>query len=484
MKPFVLFLFRLLLGMLVFLPFLIGVQSIQAQSPTADESVRLTPTNLTITGTRDSQQTRTLLLETTQPITDIDIVPLDLERADQTTVLPAAAIQVTLPTDQVPANGYLTIPITVSLKDVPSGEFAGSLLLKYAGGTETLPITVRVKDHWYLPLGVLVVGIVLGLLLAIYQARGRPHDLSLVRMGRLEAIVKAEKSDLPDAFVDRFEFYWQQLHAALQNARWDEAQQIVTSAETLWDKWRRTRPGWLAQLKFAKALQSQLDKDNRNHSSHYLNLLSRDLNNALLTTPDLTGPDQLRERLVLLSNQKNHYHQVVVLLEDMQRFYSLLTEDTRQNEWKQKYEQFQRRLKNLVPSEQNDLNQLHAEVREEVTNLLEEVKTKPAPAAKGPSTVVALSQPDRLSSPGDIFREARNAANNLEFITWLIYGIAALLLIGIGFNELYHNQPAFGTWYDYFKLFAWGLGSGTTRAAVGNLVQGWGESGLTPSAEA
>jgi len=55
-----------------------------------------------------------------------------------------------------------------------------------------------------------------------------------------------------------------------------------------------------------------------------------------------------------------------------------------------------------------------------------------------------------------------------------------LLLAGAGFGELYVTRATFGSnaWGDYFSLLAWGFGAEATRAAITDLVRGWGLPGI------
>ena len=114
----------------------------------AQTSVTATPSQLTIAGTRGETETRTLLLRATDPITGLHVIPLDLSRADGNAVLPADAIRVTLPTDEIAADTPLTFPVQVDLHGAPSGKFSGELLIDYHGGSLTVPMTVTVKVGW------------------------------------------------------------------------------------------------------------------------------------------------------------------------------------------------------------------------------------------------------------------------------------------------------------------------------------------------
>ncbi len=69
-----------------------------------------------------------------------------------------------------------------------------------------------------------------------------------------------------------------------------------------------------------------------------------------------------------------------------------------------------------------------------------------------------------------------DTGRRLRWFTWLTYGVAVLFLALSGFVELYAARTDFGARGvgDYFMLLAWGFGAEATRAAVADMVQGWG----------
>jgi len=162
---------RVLLTLVVLTLGLLLAATVDAQT-----GVTVTPSQLTVEGTRGAVETRTLLLRTSHPITSLQVIPLDLTRADGHAVLPAGAVQAALPADQIATGGLLTVPVTFDLHGAPSGEFSGELLVSYHGGALTVPITVTVRDPWLLPLVVLVAGVGLGAGVSTYRARSRPRD--------------------------------------------------------------------------------------------------------------------------------------------------------------------------------------------------------------------------------------------------------------------------------------------------------------------
>ncbi|MCI0528966.1 MAG: hypothetical protein L0Y56_16130, partial [Nitrospira sp.] len=122
------------LGVLAVLILLVFVFSLPARA-LAQTTVTSTPAQLTLAGTRGDTETRSLLLSATTPITGLQMIPLDLTRDDGKKVLPRTNIQVEKLPDQIAAQGFVTVPITFDLSQVPSGQFTGSLFVHHTEGT-------------------------------------------------------------------------------------------------------------------------------------------------------------------------------------------------------------------------------------------------------------------------------------------------------------------------------------------------------------
>ena len=103
----------------------------------AEPKVTITPSNLTVVGTKCPVffdcpvLKRRLVLQTNQAIANLQILSLDLDRTDGTTVLQGSAINPILSTTSVEPNQPLTIPVEFNLNDAKSGE-------KYVFGTENV----------------------------------------------------------------------------------------------------------------------------------------------------------------------------------------------------------------------------------------------------------------------------------------------------------------------------------------------------------
>lgn len=450
----------------------------------AQGGITVTPARLTVAGTRRAVERRTLLLRTTDPITSLQAIPLDLARTDCNAILPAGAVQAALLTDRIMAGSLLTVPVRFDLHGAPSGEFSGELLFSYHGGALTVPVTVTVKDPWPLPLVMLFAGVGLGVVVSAYRGRGRPRDDVLVRVGQLRAQTRgdAELAEKAEPFRERIEMHLMDVEAALQAEKWQDAQTAVGQAEAAWVKWRKGRNDWLAQLAYHVELAQRLEDE---ADAPYIQAVRRELEDALWEAPDLEGPDKLRERLDGLAQQINRYTRLQARLDELNGLRNQLPADQAE-QWRLKAQTFQRRLEDLKPGDETACQTLQGEVEAVIAELdqLISQRGEPEMIPKGVrdlgAVVLRLLAPAPSARPLTVEEQVTGAQARLRLFTWASYTITVALLAGAGFGELYVANASFGAnaWGDYFALLAWGFGAEATRAAVAQMVRNWGLPGI------
>lgn len=470
-----------LVGLIVLTTWIALIVGVRAES-----GVTPTPDQITVAGERGAVEARTLLLQATDPITGLRVISLDLQRADGATVLPAGAIRAALPADEIAAGSLLTIPLTIDLHDVPSGEFQGRLLVHYHAGALTVPLTVTVKDPWWLPLPVLFVGVGLGVVVSRYRAQGRPRDQVLMRVGQLRAQMRGD-ADLVEPFQARIEAHLVDVESGLQAENWEGARAAVERAEAVWTRWRKGREDWLAQFAYYAELVESLQKE---PDAPYIQAVRRVLEDTRREAPEMEGPPKLRKRLDAVARQINRYRRLESQLDELNALRNRLpAEQTEQAEqWRVKTLGFQRRLHDLDPNDEAAYGTLQKEVEEAISELGQQIAQadrleSAVTFSKGGRDLGAVVR--HLFAPPPAAREiteeaTTGAARRLRCFTWASYGIVVALLAGAGFGELYVANGTFGAnaWGDYFALLAWGFGAEATRAAVTEVVRGWGLPGL------
>ena len=459
-----------------------GVATVQAETtmqPIQQTVVGTRSLVESITGMRGSTETRTVLLETTTLLKQPELMPLDLYRADGAAVFPASAISLGKPSGK---PNELILPLQFDLGKAPSsGEFSGSLRLSDREGQPSIPIpvTIRVRDPWLLPLLTLLAGTGLGMGVSAYRAKGKPRDEILVRAGQLRSQMQDDRElEQAEAFRTRLESSLVDVRMALQGERWEEGKAAIAQAELIWGKWLKGQTDWLVQSQYAKTLKERLQDQNPNIP--YIQLVSRGVENTLRELPDLEGPNQLRDRLDELAQQINRFFQFQGKIKQLNGLTDQLLPEQKVI-WQPKVKSWEQQIESLQPADAAESSRLQTEVNSaiaELTQLI--VEQSPAAAvSKGVATVPFMAPaPSARSLTWE--EQGVKAGKQLRLFTWTSYAIALIFLTGSGFSQLYVDNSTFGAnpWKDYFALLAWGFGAEATRDAVTKMVQGWGLPGV------
>ena len=483
-----------------------------AQPILAQTTVIVTPEALTATGTRGETEPaiRTLAIRATEPITNLQIHALDLYSRDRDRVFPQSLITTPTAIGSVEVGTLTTLPVTFNLQAAPSGEFQGSLLLSYSDDQVTVPITVRVKDAWYLPLALLILGVILGTTVSSYSRWGKITDELTVGIETLRTQTQND-SEIPPSFASNIAVHLADAQLARDAKQMENARQSLNAAGEMWGKWFRERPEWLRALQVGKELQAQLAEQLTTASQvSYLKAIQSKLQTVLDNVANFDNTAALGKAINRFSQQSTQYLRV---LQQYQLFQQTLEEldpnallpsdqetlqdmNSRADAWKEI-------LMSLQPSDSGDdpqlqtiglaiveanpiLNTLKRKAEDSVpVDGLREFK---AGKGKGATETIHSSE---VAMPHARITETPVATLDDTFV---FNGIAALIknpkqrlqlfaiagylttigfLAGTGFNQLYLENPTFGSGglRDYFALLAWGFGAEATRSSITNALR-------------
>lgn len=474
-----------------------SLELLAPMSANAQGKVVAEPAQVTVSGMRGTVATRNIVLQTDTPINNLQLIPLDLNRSDGDSIFPAQAISVEKPSVSSTNQNIMMTLVKFDLKQVPrSGEFSGKLWLSYQDGEQVIPVTIKVKDPWFLPLLILLVGSALGISVSIYRTQGRPRDEILVRVSQVR-IQMQDDADFSkfEAFKARVEAHLIDVKMALQGERWDEAKNAVQQAELVESKWLKGRADWLAQLGYSDEIKQQFQDLDR--SVPFVQTVYRSLEDALRDAPDLDSPVQLRDRLQGLAEQVNCYLSLQAKIKQLHSLIEELSVEQATN-WQPKVQNLEQRIESLQPADLTKDANLRDEVEgaiAEITELLSQQADMVDPTeldfgvnvtgaiAKGVQIrdiMINLLGPAPSTSLLSWEEQASGANVRLKVFTVSSYIIAIVFLAGAGFSQLYVDKPTFGEnpWNDYSALMAWGFGAEATRDAVTKVVQGWSLPGL------
>jgi len=445
------------------------------------------PGQVVVGGVQGQRISRRVTLRETvggSPLTGLRALPQDLTTADGQVVLSATRVGVDLPADQIEGGGLLTTTLEVDLRGVPAGAYSGQVLFTAdSGNLLALPVMVNVQHGPFLPGLVLVFGVVLGLGLSAYRARGKPRDELVLRIVTIRQAME-DDADLAKDFGPRLNSTLNEAETALRQAQWEEAKAAIARAEKMVIKWRSAREAWMAQLTYLRdELLPRLEGD-----AWTLRKLRQQAEDAQTGAADFETPAALRDRLFEIEKTLARFEALKMKLEEIGGIRTTASvSDELKEAWRIKELALYKRLQALLPDDDNGWKQLEADVQA----LAEEMITKiqAAPEAKGAARgidealirLTSALQP--LLPAGLLLPDARPisveagsaASRRLGAFTLITYAVGGLILAGAGFSTLYLAQPTFGAQpvADYLSLLAWGLGAQTTFAAVADLLRGW-----------
>lgn len=457
---------------------------VSSTTANAQTKVSIEPEDLNIAGTRFSSAKiyRQIFITSNEPISNLQVSARSLYRTDGLAVFPKSAIKIQASEKQTNSTVF---PLDFDLQKTPSsGEFSGKLDLSYQQAGENLavtvgiPVTIRVKDSWYLPLFVLVVGTVFGFGVSHYRDRGQPRDEILARVGRLRTEMQ-EDIELIKApsFATQIEAHLYDVKAGLQGDRLETARIGIDKAEHIWAKWIKGRTDWLNQFAYLKELNQQLEDLNPNIP--YVQIVRRDMEDASREASNLEGPHKLRDRLDELARHINRFLELQVLDKQLKDLLGQLPLEEKPN-WESKIRDWQRQINLIQPSELQQDKTLLSEMEEAIAQLSQIVarRSPKSATAKGILSIPHLA-PAPSARPLNWERQISAAGWRLWWFKKVSYAIALFFLTGAGFSQLYVDHPTFGASpvKDYFALLAWGFGAEASRDAVTKMIQGWGVRG-------
>ena len=480
----------------------------------AEAKVLATPEALTVTGIRGTvlPQTRTLALRSTAPVANLRVYAFDLYNSDRDRIFPKRLITLPPTIAQVNVDNLETLPVDFNLQDAPSGEFRGDILLSYQGTEVTVPVIVRVKDPWYLPFGLLVFGVILGTTVSSYSRWGRTTDEITVSLDSLRTQSESDK-EIPDSFASRIATYLVDAKISRDTKQLEAARQSLTEARSLWSRWFRQRPEWLAALKIGTTVAENLATlPPHEVQTRYIQRILRDLKDTLARVADFANPNEFGQQINRYSRQQALYLRVYRQCLDLQNALGTFKSSTLESLDRDQLQtlndtavDLKQQLSNLLPSDQPDQTELlvmETEINQVVAAakvLQSKVDDSPPiddigdfKKGQGKSVTGESAAPEPaievpVSSTHEIPTFAADENPILKGIAVLIpkpnqrlqlfsfagYLTTIAFLAGTGFNQLYLDRPTFGAdgLKDYFSLLAWGFGAEATRSAVTNALR-------------
>ncbi len=489
------------------LPVLVGAQAV----------VGTNPLSVTVAATRGDVQERTILLDTSAPVTGLTVLISDLPRADNRAALPRSAVQVLSSTATITPGEHLSLPLRFDLAGAESGDYAGSLLVSYtsagAPSTLTIPLRITVKDAPYVPLLLLIAGVVLASAISYYRSSVQPRDQAFIRsdglrnqFGGLSGTAEA------GSFVRAANLRLAQADRAIRNGKLEEAAPLLDDADNLLKKWLDNADDWTALVGRTTQIESGLAAQGVDDGLAFAPAFKKRLADLRVSAASYDSPasyesainDGAIAPLNAFVAQRAKVAPLATLVEQAQTKLKLLSApgDLSLNvqDYAAKVAAVQARLAKVTPDQPDaaigdDADALFAAGQTLLPQIdpprsanLNDLALDPDAARRAAMEKVQKISPtlyDMLSgAPAAAARttdlrseggraERRQLAYNIARV-----GIAILFLAGAGFNELYVKNAFFGAdrFADYLALLIWGFSAETSRAAITDLANRLGVS--------
>ncbi|MFZ5909171.1 MAG: hypothetical protein ACOYYU_04065 [Chloroflexota bacterium] len=450
--------------------------------------ITLTPSSLTIAGIRGTSITRTVLIQASGGEVDLQLIPLDLSRNDGKGILPASAISFESRDIKVDPKNPITIPITINLAGVGSGEYTGTLLVQNGENATSLDLTVKVKDPLVWPLITLFIGVLLSSGVSYYIKKGKNRDAVLSMIGHLTQKFDADDEYKASKIGLAFQTYVNNsivdARVALREEKWEEANTAAKEAENYWRKWVKGRSDWILLSQSydrQKAVIAKLIKFNTPELkpiSPFLVGLDRLADDAIKQAPTKDKTDLVRDELEKVNKQAKGYDDISNAIDKFYKMVNKLQKDSEKAEWRKIAEKLEESLNEADP------NQPLTEIKNQVENKMAELE-KLLPSVDeqsgrglnltGRKAIIENREIDAIGI-NVVQNETSQSDIRQKIFLGASFVIGVVLLAGAGFGELYVTPDTFGSnpWGDYFSLLAWGFGAEATRNAIAGLVEGWG----------
>ncbi|MEM9008272.1 MAG: hypothetical protein AAGE59_32780 [Cyanobacteria bacterium P01_F01_bin.86] len=442
--------------------------------------VLITPDTINISGRHGSRESRFLLLQTDEAITQLELISLDLERMDGQKVLSADAIQLPdapPPPTEIQADGAVKVPLTLDLsKATSNGQFQGVLLVKYEGGQQLVPLTVNVQARPWLPALILLLGVFVGMGLSDYRRQGLDRDELTLAVGKLKRQVRADQTlpadeAIPEVFTRRIQAYLYDVEASLVNQDWVKAKTQLGRAQGVWNAWKRQPENWLAQFKYYQTLKEEAGKLG---STYYIKTVLTNLEDCHNQIPSFSSPSELKDRLDDIRQQIDRFHEGYARTTALKNLGDKFRDSTARSDWDKTVAALTAELYRLNPSSEKAFKDWEASTQTAVDEAVPQEEAVQARTIQSSDVKKGAPSPAAPSPP--LSKPVRLARWRLRLFNWGSRGVVVLFLSWAGFSELYLNQPTFGMQplSDYFSLLVWGFGAEVTRESVAKRLKNLG----------
>jgi hypothetical protein len=484
----------------------IGVLVVLGLPAIAEDAVKTTPSQIVVTGEHcprwacgwwsggRRKEARRLVLMSPKPdeagakktdkpkveavAQSIRIVSLDLDRKDSQFVFSAKQIAVDQPGEIKLLPGQaLPIPLAFQLgESAASGEYAGNLLIQHDKGDLLVPVTVKLRDPWWIAAGVLGFGVGLASVLSFYQAEGFDRDEVRSNMDKLRKRVQkdmltGDADAVAQLFKARVKTCLDQVETHLEEKRWEDGRKGLKEAQAVWSRWDRDQGLWVELWKYAAiGLKGWIGQGAEQipEDSDYARQVGLSVEEALQGMTICETPEKFRQSLEPIAKSIQRYFEAKAQLDLLSHLRSSLGD-----EWKSKVGELRRRLEALSPKDDSAYQAWQAEGR----SLEAEMRQAGSTAGRDGARAIAVRKPPQGAASQGSGEVVDPGDGGAGWRLWLDETVKRLAFVGfmcgLGFSQVYAGNATFGAnpGADYYGLLAWGFGAEATRDGLAKALQ-------------
>jgi hypothetical protein len=444
----------------------------------AQGGLTATPANITVAGTKMDSPTRTVILSAQEDVTDLRFYPLDLESSEGT-IFPAELIQATRISSQMANGSVQSVHVLFELRDAPdSGSFTGEMWFSYAGGVTKVPVTVMVKAGWFWPLVLLILSVLVSYALFVYKSKLKRKDEIVVRIGIIENNIKKDENlkDDPiyyyDKEVTRENPFYRALKNGIETVRdkldadlVEDAATFLQNTEKIWDTWSYNPSEWVYGLEKFSACNKDIGAREEmilatkkipdgpvkaSGKIPYLEEVRTELRKAFDTITGCEKPKEFTDAVIEQGARAktyiDHYYRILAL----QRICDRCGEQPPECDLTALWTSY------LDHPPKGPFDELVGDIAER-KNVIEQRCPAPKIAFGAEVPPPPFRVPEEYLGPAGVSKSTSQAWLRLRIFAAGSFLVTLVILVTIGYSELYLAKPTFGSFADYATLALWGL---------------------------
>jgi hypothetical protein len=407
-------------------------------------------------------------------VESVSIIRPDLTTEDQTKTISRDLLAASLAT-KIPKGGYETGTLILkSLSGVESGKYSGKLTIHPSNADDVeIPVEVSIKDTWFPPSLVLIIGIVVGLLLNWWDTKGKKQTELVDRIRQIQQAL-VDDNMLNQVFGKRILGLLGSANGKLNRDDRGGAEEDVKKAEQKVDEWGYNGTEYVERIEgIQTTISTKIDQNDKEFQNHgYVLSVREELEGILKQVDDYASLAALDEAIKKCTQRIDKFDDLFkdlkTLAEDLDKFRNQMRPEQAEN-LKRQIDAVGRHLKSA--RSEDEVLRVRQEIdaaQKDLDNALQHQLSKGIPRSAQRAAITLPEPPTPKVLPVDFIRKGHSV------IKRTIPVLLVLLAASFGLVTIYGGNETFGgakLYSDYLGLFGWGLGVELTRSKLTEIIK-------------